>query len=118
MLAFSARSISTISQRSRGKRSARRKAEGTTVLGLEELESRLVPSPVPLHVAGNLLKDPNNTTVVLRGVDIPSLEYYPEGVNIQQSLALSINDWHANVIRLPVNQDYWFGYYDNGDAND
>jgi hypothetical protein len=29
---------------------------------------------------------------------------------------VAVNDWHANFIRLPVNEDFWFGYDPN--AND
>ena len=79
-------------------------------LGLEELEPRLVPSSVPLHVAGNLLMDPANNAVVLRGMNIISLEWRPDGDNVMQAVNLAINDWHANLLRLPVNEDYWFGH--------
>src|SRR5258708_16360734 len=104
---------------------SRTRKEKTTVLGLEEMELRLVPSSVPLHVAGNLLKDQGGHTVVLRGVNVPSLEYYPgvvgvspPGVNVFQSVKESIEGWHANLIRLPVNEDYWFGYYDSAAPGD
>jgi hypothetical protein len=93
-----------------------RPRSGFAVLRLEALEERVVLSPAPLHVEGNLLKDSNGATVVLRGVNIPSLEYYPPGVQLLQSLDVSINDWHANVIRLPVNEDYWFGHDEDSTA--
>jgi hypothetical protein len=88
---------------------------------LESLEIRLVPSSLPLHVVGNQLKDPANNTVVLRGVNIDGLEFRPDGyqwqpdqeafhLNLLQSVDLAINTWHANFLRVPVNQDYWFGH--------
>lgn len=78
--------------------------------GLECLEDRKVPSSVPLHVVGNQLRDPANNTVVLRGVNVASLEWRPDGYNVMQAVNLYLNDWHANLLRLPVNQDYWFGH--------
>jgi hypothetical protein len=77
---------------------------------LEGLESRLVPSSLPLHVVGNQLKDPANNTVVLRGVNIISLEWRPDGDNVMQAVNIAIKDWHATLLRLPVNEDYWFGH--------
>jgi hypothetical protein len=82
----------------------------TFLPGLEEFESRLVPSSVPLYVAGNQLADPANNPVVLRGVNVISLEWRPDGDNVMQAVHLALQDWHANLIRLPVNQDFWFGH--------
>lgn len=87
---------------------------------LESLEARLAPSSVPLHVAGNQLQDPNGKTVVLRGVNIISLEWRPDGDNVMQAVNTAI-DWHANLLRLPVNQDFWFGHdqaWTGGDSGD
>jgi hypothetical protein len=78
--------------------------------GLEDLETRLVPSSVPLHVAGNQLEDSANNPVVLRGVNIISLEWRPDGDNVMQAVNIAINAWHATLLRLPVNQDFWFGH--------
>ncbi len=78
--------------------------------GLEALETRLTPSSVPLHVAGNQLRDAANTPVVLRGVNIISLEWRPDGDNVLQAVDIALHDWHANLLRLPVNQDFWFGH--------
>src|SRR5262245_21908091 len=77
---------------------------------LEGLDARLVPSSVPLHVAGNRLVDPANNPVVLRGVNIASLEWRPDGDNVMQAVNIALQDWHANLLRLPVNQDFWFGH--------
>jgi hypothetical protein len=92
------------------------KRPGTFRASLEELESRLVPSTVPLHVAGNQLQDPAGNAVVLRGVNIASLESYPTGdVNDQgdptilRSVDVALNDWHANLLRVTVYPDFWSG---------
>jgi hypothetical protein len=76
---------------------------------MEALEVREVPSSVPLHVAGTLLKDPSNSTVVLRGVNVASLEWRPDGPNVLRATDTALA-WGANLIRLPVNQDFWFGH--------
>ena len=80
---------------------------------LEELESRVVPSTVPLHVVGNQLKDSSNKTVILRGVNVISLEWRADvdngADNVLQAVQLA-HQWQSNVIRLPVNEDFWFGF--------
>jgi hypothetical protein len=89
---------------------------------LEEFEPRLVPSSVPLHVAGNQLKDPANNTVVLRGVNIASPGWRFDSYHVMDEFNIAINDWHANLVRLTVNQDFWFGHYEawpyNADPHD
>jgi hypothetical protein len=84
-------------------------------LRLEELESRLVPSSVPLHVAGTQLVDSGGNVVVLRGVNITGLESFPTGLTddpaqVLRSVDVALNDWHANLIRLTVYPDFWFGH--------
>lgn len=82
----------------------------SSVLSVESLEQRDVPSSVPLHVAGNVLKDDAQHAVALRGVNIISLEWRPDGDNVMTAVDMAIQDWHANLLRLPVNQDFWFGH--------
>jgi len=65
---------------------------------------------VPLHVEGNLLKDPDGNPVVLRGVNIISLEWRHDGDDVEQAARIALNNWNANLLRLPVNQDFWFGH--------
>jgi hypothetical protein len=48
--------------------------------------------------------------VVLRGVNVPSLDWSFVGENVVRSVTVALNDWHANLIRLQVNQDFWFGH--------
>lgn len=76
---------------------------------LEALDERLVPSSVPLHVSGNRLLDAANKPVVLRGVNVGSLEWRPDGYKVMAEVNLAIDGWKANLIRLPLNQDFWFG---------
>jgi hypothetical protein len=87
---------------------------------MEALEARDLPSSAPLHVAANLLKDPSNNTVVLRGVNVPSLEWRPDGPNVLRATTKALS-WGANLIRLAVNQDFWFGHdqaWTGGEAGD
>lgn len=66
-------------------------------------------APLPLHVAGTLLKNSRGQTVRLRGVNIPSLEWSNTGDHVLQSVSVAIGEWHSNAIRLPLSQDRWFG---------
>jgi hypothetical protein len=48
-------------------------------------------------------------------VNVPGLEFdatqgTESGQHLLQSVKVGIEDWHGNLIRLPVNEDYWFGY--------
>ena len=63
-----------------------------------------------LHVDANQLKTAGGKVVVLQGVCIDSLEWSATGENILQSVAFAIDQWSANVIRLPINDDFWFGH--------
>jgi len=62
-----------------------------------------------IKVVGNRLMTVNGTEVWLQGVNVCSLEWSEKGENILQSVKVAIHDWKANVIRLPVNDDFWFG---------
>ncbi len=96
---------------------------------LENLEDRLVPSSAPLYVAGTQLQDPAGHAVVLRGVNVSGLESYPTGLDFDNqgnSILLNVvdealNNWHANLIRVTVYQDFWFGHDEGaglGEAGD
>jgi hypothetical protein len=64
----------------------------------------------PLHVSGNQLVTPDGQSVWLQGVNVPELSWSPNGENkVVWSVHLAIDDWHANVIRLPVLDSFWFG---------
>jgi hypothetical protein len=72
----------------------------------------------PLHVSGNQLLTPDGKGVWLQGVNVPELAWSPNGENkIGWSVHLAIDEWHANVIRLPVLDSFWFGKGRNGETN-
>jgi endoglucanase len=66
--------------------------------------------PLPLKVIGNQLLNSRNQLVVLRGVNIPDLQWNGGGQRrILQSVNTAMRDWHVNIIRLPLVEDFWFG---------
>jgi hypothetical protein len=66
--------------------------------------------PLPLKVAGTQILNRANQPVILRGVNAASLEWTSDGQgHILQSVNTAIQEWHVNVIRLPLAQDRWFG---------
>ena len=65
-----------------------------------------LPSISPeIKVSGNKLVTANGTAVWLQGVNVPSLEWSAKGENILESIKVAIDEWKANVIRLPMNYD-------------
>ena len=69
-------------------------------------------APLPLHVAGTKLLNSKDEPVLLqaRSVNAASMEFTSDGQgHILKTVATAIRDWHANIIRLPLSQDRWFG---------
>lgn len=65
--------------------------------------------PPELKVVANQIQTVDGKTVILRGVNIPSLEWMPEGDHVLQSVKTAVGEWKSKVIRLPVNDEFWFG---------
>jgi hypothetical protein len=66
--------------------------------------------PLPLKVVGTRILNSKNQPVLLRGVNAASLEWTSDGEgHILKTVNVAIQDWHANIIRLPLSQDRWFG---------
>ena len=65
--------------------------------------------PRELRVAGNQLHTPDGKTVWLQGLCVDSLQWSATGEHLQQSIPVAIEQWKANVLRLPVNEQFWFG---------
>lgn len=64
--------------------------------------------PLPmLKVSGNHLVTGAGNALHLHGVNIPGLEW-SQGDHLTNSLQVAIS-WGANIIRLPLCQDRWFG---------
>lgn len=75
--------------------------------------------PKELRVAGNQLQTPDGKAVWLQGLAVCSMEWTAVGEHIPQSIEVGIEQWKANIIRLPVKDDFWFGqsqYQNDGGA--
>lgn len=64
-----------------------------------------------LYADGNVLRDAVTGEIFrLQGVNVPSMEWTNEGdPQLPRSVQIALENWNANVIRLPLNQDRWFG---------
>lgn len=60
-----------------------------------------------LIVTNNQLATSQGNVIRLQGVNIPSLEW-GQGEHLIESLDVAL-DWGANIVRLPLCQDRWFG---------
>jgi endoglucanase len=65
--------------------------------------------PKELHVKGNQVLNKEGKPVWLQGVNVVSLEFLLTGDHVMKSAQVAVDDWKANIIRLPVKDDYWFG---------
>jgi endoglucanase len=63
-----------------------------------------------LHTEGRWIVSSEGDTMILRGVNIPSLEWKASGDNMPQSLRHAIDIWKCNFLRIPLSQDRWFGH--------
>ncbi len=64
--------------------------------------------PQELHVVGNKVLNKDGKEVWLQGLNIVSLEWNPRGERVLRNALVALEDWKANIIRLPVKDDYWF----------
>jgi endoglucanase len=70
-----------------------------------------LPSITPeIKVSGAKLVTADGKDVWLQGVNVPSLGWSAKGENVPQSVKVALEDWKANVIRLPVIDSLWFGH--------
>ena len=66
--------------------------------------------PPPLEVKQTQVVNSRDEPVRLRGVNAACLEWTSDGEgHILDTVKTAINDWHVNVIRVPLAQDRWFG---------
>jgi hypothetical protein len=65
--------------------------------------------PQELHVEGNRLLKKDGTPVLLQGVNVVSLEWSAEGEQVAKAALVAMEQWGANIVRLPVAQKWWFG---------
>ncbi len=81
-------------------------------------------TPMQLQVQGTkLVSASSGCSVRLTGVDVDGIEWSPtgegppngDGGDMTQSITVAVNTWNCNFVRIPLNQDYWFGYDTGGD---
>ena len=64
---------------------------------------------IVLSVCGSHIINDRREVVILKGLDRPSLEWNPQGQYLSaQDIQLMKEKWNANVVRLSLNQNYWF----------
>ncbi len=89
---------------------AAKKAEQTALLEKDMAQPAVSQE---LKVAGNRLVTPDGKPFWMQGLCVDSMEWGP-GDNVLWSIRVALNDWHANVIRLPVHHKLWFGQAHKG----
>lgn len=91
---------------------------GAALAGFAITAATATAMPPSLRVNGNHLETDRGETVRLQGVNIPGLEWDPAGDHLQPTLEAALGPWHARVIRLPLSQDTWFGYFQGGHSTE
>jgi endoglucanase len=75
-----------------------------------ERDLAAAPKSPEIKVSGNRLVTNDGNEVWLQGVNICNLSIRPdEEHKILWSAHVALEEWHANVIRLPVLDSFWFG---------
>ena len=63
-----------------------------------------------LHREANRLVDASGKPVLLTGVNCASLEWLCNPERLPHTVEVACDEWKANLIRLPLSQDKWFGF--------
>ncbi len=95
------------------------------LLILSILPGILQAAPLALRVVGNKVYDSNDCLIRLKGVNIPSMEWRDTGEGPAGSgvypITVTVNEvltnWGTNIVRLPMSQDFWFGYTNSKDGS-
>ena len=93
----------------------------TVVAALLGAAGARAAAPLSIKVDGNHFVNGDGTTIRLLGVDRTSSEYgcvdgygYDDG-HFDDADAAAVASWHANAVRIPLNEDCWLGI--NGQPN-
>ena len=65
--------------------------------------------PQELQVEGTRILNKDGKEVLLQGVNTSGLETLVQDKHIMKSALVGVDDWKANIIRLPVKEEFWFG---------
>lgn len=88
---------------------AKARAEDAARANIPPEEPRKDRWPPELRVDGRKVVRPDGSPIRLQGVNVVSLEFLVRGDHLLLSCRTAVDDWKANIIRLPVKEDYWFG---------
>jgi endoglucanase len=88
---------------------AAKKAEDDRLANVPVEAPRRESWPKELHVEGNKVLTSDGKPIVLQGVNVVSLEFLLRGDHVLKSCQVAVDNWKANLIRLPVKESYWFG---------
>jgi len=66
----------------------------------------------PLKVVGDQFTA-GGKPVHFRGIDVCGMEWNGNGENVTRTVPVAFDQWHANIVRLPLCQDRWFGKTDD-----
>jgi len=77
----------------------------------------LPPTSGELKVVGNQVLNANGTAVWLQGVCVDSMQW-SAGENILWSTRVALDEWKANIIRLPIDEKFWFGHGNGQEPGD
>ena len=66
-------------------------------------------APEALQTHGRWIETADGEKIILRGVNIASLEWTSMGENMLRSIQEAVDVWRANLLRIPLSQDRWFG---------
>ncbi|EIQ01235.1 endoglucanase [Opitutaceae bacterium TAV1] len=93
-----------------------------------EAKARYVPPEEPkpanwpkeLRVEGTKIVDADGREIWLQGLSTSGLETIPQDMQPLKSVVVGIEEWKANVIRMPVNESHWFGRnaFQKGDSKE
>jgi endoglucanase len=87
---------------------AAKAAEDAKYINVAPEAPNKVKWPAELHIMGKQVLDKNGKEVLLTGLNIDSLEWNPRGERVLRNTLVAVDDWKANIIRLPVKEEYWF----------
>lgn len=73
-------------------------------------EPPVTPGLSMLHTDGRWFVNEDGKKVLLRGVNIPGMEWDSSGDHMLEAVGVAIDVWKCNILRIPLSQDRWFGY--------
>lgn len=71
-----------------------------------------------LHTEGNNVLDARGRAVRLLGVNTAPLVWMASDPTLPRTVEYACDTWRANVIRLPLSQDTWFGFHPDQTGRD